>query len=1024
MLAFGRGKKEHFTCAKHIKKRKKPPAIHVFALLAGIACLGYPAFTYGEKGAVPLPDTKDIDTFDYNPLSSYDFEAQNADPASRTICANNTLPQAVIVPEYTGLTDSPITFDGGSSYDKDGEIVAYHWTFGDGTWNDWNTESTIEHSYAEPGTYKVRVWVIDNCAGISPIAQATVTITNPEPCDGGCPDGQFCDEQTNTCVECLENADCDDGLFCNGEETCSSGACQTGTSPCTESQECDEDADECINPAECEADADCDDGLFCNGEETCVDGECQAGTAPCTAEQKCDEDADECVTPTESLIIITPENPGVGESTSFSPQTSAKGSNVFYYWVLSTGRYSYEESFSSQFASQGEYTITLTLYNTSTWEVIDTEERSFTVGEQQEDACGNTCAEDEYCDKDSGECVECLQDSHCDDGLFCNSEKTCVECFQNSHCDDGLFCNGEETCVDGECQAGTDPCSAEQECNEDNDSCENPAECAIDADCDDGLFCNGEETCVDGKCQAGTNPCTAEQECDEDTDACVNPPECEDDADCDDGLFCNGEETCVDGECQAGTNPCTAEQECDEDNDACVNPPECEGDADCDDGLFCNGEETCVDGECFAGENPCLESETCNEDEDVCEEAAVPEELTITYSPEAPSPYQSVTFTAAGGAAEEDNIFYYWSFDDGEYTYSPSFSRSFDEPGDYVVALTIYNASTWQEIETAEAIITVIAPPSVLSLLSEDIGSANGIVFSDNKQTVWVVGGKPGNVGTLAAIDVSDPLAPELIGSENFNGYPWQVTRRGNLIAVAANSGIAFFDVSSPSNPTHLSDFAIPGNPSMIFGAAFVGDNYLYVASELKLNVLEIPDFNSPSPIVRATFNENLKGKIVVHGNRAYVGEIDDPSVLVIDTADPANPVLNSIRTTRRVFDIDINDEGTLLAIVERNASKQEELGGITIYDISNPNILPEMVYQNLDESLKLQYISFGEDALYTNSFSKISKIILTDPEHPFFVPAGIGFGGTYYPASIEAGENDNVFVGLTGAALGIIGSQ
>ena len=31
----------------------------------------------------------------------------------------------------------------------------------------------------------------------------------------------------------------------------------------------------------CEEDADCDDGLFCNGEETCADGECQAGTNPC-----------------------------------------------------------------------------------------------------------------------------------------------------------------------------------------------------------------------------------------------------------------------------------------------------------------------------------------------------------------------------------------------------------------------------------------------------------------------------------------------------------------------------------------------------------------------------------------------------------------------------------------------------------------------------------------------------------------------------------------------------------------------
>ncbi|MFK7984985.1 MAG: hypothetical protein AB8I08_03065 [Sandaracinaceae bacterium] len=41
----------------------------------------------------------------------------------------------------------------------------------------------------------------------------------------------------------------------------------------------------------CTADS-CDDGLFCNGAETCgADGACAPGTAPCAV---CDETADRC----------------------------------------------------------------------------------------------------------------------------------------------------------------------------------------------------------------------------------------------------------------------------------------------------------------------------------------------------------------------------------------------------------------------------------------------------------------------------------------------------------------------------------------------------------------------------------------------------------------------------------------------------------------------------------------------------------------------------------------------------------
>ena len=95
--------------------------------------------------------------------------------------------------------------------------------------------------------------------------------------------------------ECTVNADCDDGVFCNGVETCVNGRCQAGTDPCAEGETCDEENDECLTP--CDADADCDDQVFCNGAETCVDGACQPGTDPCAADETCDEENDECVPP-------------------------------------------------------------------------------------------------------------------------------------------------------------------------------------------------------------------------------------------------------------------------------------------------------------------------------------------------------------------------------------------------------------------------------------------------------------------------------------------------------------------------------------------------------------------------------------------------------------------------------------------------------------------------------------------------------------------------------------------------------
>jgi hypothetical protein len=56
-----------------------------------------------------------------------------------------------------------------------------------------------------------------------------------------------------------------------------------------------DDLEVTVTPAvSCSIDGECDDGLFCNGVETCVGGFCQPGTDPCPG-QGCDEVNEECV---------------------------------------------------------------------------------------------------------------------------------------------------------------------------------------------------------------------------------------------------------------------------------------------------------------------------------------------------------------------------------------------------------------------------------------------------------------------------------------------------------------------------------------------------------------------------------------------------------------------------------------------------------------------------------------------------------------------------------------------------------
>ncbi|MCA9526781.1 MAG: DNRLRE domain-containing protein, partial [Myxococcales bacterium] len=161
---------------------------------------------------------------------------------------------------------------------------------------------------------------VDRCApdgacGHAPVPNGTAcsddqACTSPDVCQAGvcagpvnCPGGMGCDPD-GAClpppVGCQRDADCSDGLFCNGAETCdvASGDCVAGAPPvcddgieCT-TDACDERADRCTHPAR---DVVCDDGNLCTDDVCDVRVGCQHvdNAAPCDDGEVCTE-GDRC----------------------------------------------------------------------------------------------------------------------------------------------------------------------------------------------------------------------------------------------------------------------------------------------------------------------------------------------------------------------------------------------------------------------------------------------------------------------------------------------------------------------------------------------------------------------------------------------------------------------------------------------------------------------------------------------------------------------------------------------------------
>lgn len=499
---------------------------------------------------------------------------------------------------------------------------------------------------------------------------------------GGCTTNAQCDDgnpcttdlcSTGTCFNTNNNLPCDDGLWCNGTDTCSGGSCSNHTgNPCPPpdgdaycSESCNEALDNCSAPDP--NGSPCDDGLWCNGSDSCQNGSCiiHAGS-PCPGpdgdndcRESCNESARTC---TASDLNNSPCNDGNPATTNDvctggvctgtpinincddgNPCTidTISGSNCVYS-SAPIGTPCNDGLFCNGPDTCNGGTCSLHSGNpcpgpdgdANCRESCDEATDTCTANDANGAACddGNASTINDRCSAGvcAGTPISCDDNNPCTTDIIVGTTCTHTPVAYLTPCDDGLYCNGTDACNAGACTIHSgNPClsgpTCANVCNEDANNCFAPMGAACTPDnnpctsdvcngsgscvhpfrlpgspCNDNLWCNGIDTCNgSGLCVHSGNPCpgpdgdlNCAESCDEGTDGCTaNDPN---------GTSCGDGNTCLNGLCIANTY--CGDGWCDE-SESCRRCPQ---DCGFPQGFACESDSDCCSGRCRNGK--CLRS--------------------------------------------------------------------------------------------------------------------------------------------------------------------------------------------------------------------------------------------------------------------------------------------------------------------------------------------------------------------------------------------------------------------------------
>jgi hypothetical protein len=293
----------------------------------------------------------------------------------------------------------------------------------------------------------------------------------PVPCgDGTACTVDSCNEATDTCDHAGDNAACDNGVFCDGAELCVSGVgCQPSAGPvaCNDSRSCT--VDTCSEALKgcvfAPNDAVCNNGVDCDGVETCDPAApgptgctggapipCASDNVACTVDA-CNENTNLCEhAPNNSLCPMGQFCvPGQGNGCT-QAQPCMTGADCNDGDACNGVETCNGVCQPGQPVSCDDFIgCTVDSCNPMNGACVYAPNDSF---------CGDglTCNGDEVCDPQAG-CVAGVG-VNCEDGVDCTLDEclepsgACAHTPSNALCNDGLLCNGAETCAANGCLPG------------------------------------------------------------------------------------------------------------------------------------------------------------------------------------------------------------------------------------------------------------------------------------------------------------------------------------------------------------------------------------------------------------------------------------------------------------------------------------------------------------------------------------------------------------------------------------------
>ena len=323
---------------------------------------------------------------------------------------------------------------------------------------------------------------------------------------------------------------------------------------------------------------------------------------------------------------------------------------------------------------------------------------------------------------------------------------------------------------------------------------------------------------------------------------------------------------------------------------------------------------------------------------------------------------------------------WYWDFGDGNVSYDQHPLHTYVVAGIYSVSLTVGNQNS-SNVKVVSNMITVkeTFDHCAIGILTTKDNGGGWRGFTIRGNYAYVANGLLG----LQIVNISNPVAPQIIGSVNTPDYAFHVSILDNYAYVSdGSSGLQIVNISNPVAPQIVGSVHLPDR---VYGASIVS-NFIYVFDAgSRLSIFDASNPASPTLVNSLVLPANVTG-ISFYKTYAYMtnGSYD---LRIFDISNPVGPVLLSTKSLPG-YASDVYADSNYVYVAAYASDLQ-------IVDASNPTS-PQLI-GSLDLSYyALEVVVSDGYAYVVNVDPDTSSVEIIDISNPAS-PALVGSVGSAY---------------------------